>query len=160
MINDEYMVYDTKMHKYVLTLEAGALLPNFNSAFPNEDEGEEILKEITENVYGWIYGRIPFSNKNYIEYKLAVDDNFRGIIYDALMAQLKAHLRSGINDLNKQLGVNIENGMIIEDSVLLERSICPETKRILENSDGDFNILYAAEYGVDLPLDKYSRWSY
>ena len=49
------------MHKYILTLAAGSLLPNFNSAFPNEDEGEEILKEITENVYGWIYGRIPFS---------------------------------------------------------------------------------------------------
>ena len=146
------------MHKYILTL-AGALLPNFNSAFPNEDEGEEILKEITKMYMVGFMVAFHFLIKNYIEYKLAVDDNFRGIIYDALMAQLKAHL-SGINDLNKQLGVNIENGMIIDDSILLERSICPETKRILENSDGDFNILYAAEYGVDLPSDRYSRWSY
>lgn len=106
--NDENMTYDLTMHKYVLTETAifNELGENLNTVFadsPDVPTKTAFLKDVTRQFYGYVYSHSQ--SQAYIEYILAMDENLRSLIFDALIAQAAYMLNGG--NVAKFSGINL-----------------------------------------------------
>ncbi len=127
IINDDYMVYDSNLHRYHLTIKycsdvlgldieervksQGA--PNANSVI------ESRLKLVSSEIYAYLYGH---NNARTIQWIIAESENAREIIKEALGAQLLYVFTNG------DLG-------FVSDKKDNESVICPQAKAILNNTE-------------------------
>ncbi|MCI8945058.1 MAG: hypothetical protein HFE33_05255 [Clostridia bacterium] len=134
-LNDEYMIYDYRKHRYMLTEKAVLELlgENLNDLTDgNVTLKNKLLMDASADVYGYIYedSRSP----DYIERIMALDEDLRPTIQDMLLAQLeytlyngKLSLYAGIN-LAKQSALDISR---IRNESKVAETVVQETHRIL-----------------------------
>lgn len=134
-LNDEYMIYDYRRHRYMLTEKAVLELlgENLNDLTDgNVTLKNKLLMDASADVYGYIYedSRSP----DYLERIMALDEDLRPIIQDMLLAQLeytlyngKLSLYAGIN-LAKQSALDISR---IRNESKVAETVVQETHRIL-----------------------------
>jgi len=135
LLNDEYMIYDYRKHRYMLTEKAVLELlgENLNDLTDgNVTLKNKLLMDASADVYGYIYedSRSP----DYIERIMALDEDLRPTIQDMLLAQLeytlyngKLSLYAGIN-LAKQSALDISR---IRNESKVAETVVQETHRIL-----------------------------
>lgn len=158
--NDENMIYNKDFHRYVLTMKGASLVADISKIYASTQECERTLFNISRRIYNYIYSHTNTLNRNYIEYKLACDEEFRSVVFEAMLSQLEADVSSGALDVVNQVGINFQAGQVIDESEIAKRSICVEAKKILQNGNGQFNLLFMGDYGVRLPKERYQRWDY
>ena len=134
-LNDEYMIYDYRKHRYMLTEKAVLELlgENLNDLTDgNVTLKNKLLMDASADVYGYIYedSRSPA----YIERIMALDEDLRPTIQDMLLAQLeytlyngKLSLYAGIK-LAKQSALDISR---IRNESKVAETVVQETHRIL-----------------------------
>ncbi len=134
-LNDEYMIYDYRKHRYMLTEKAVLELlgENLNDLTDgNVTLKNKLLMDASADVYGYIYedSRSP----DYLERIMALDEDLRPTIQDMLLAQLeytlyngKLSLYAGIN-LAKQSALDISR---IRNESKVAETVVQETHRIL-----------------------------
>lgn len=108
--DDEYMTYDYRTHRYVLTEKAvmDDLGENLDVILVNSDpvSRNAFLRKISRTVYGYI--KDQSSSYEFIEYILAKDGRLRDTIKDMLISQVEYTLLGGaIADYS---GVNLAKG--------------------------------------------------
>lgn len=154
------MIYDKITHRWNLeisdTTDFGNIVENYGSIAKAERE----LKAQSRTVYLWIFNRIPFGNRDLIEYMLATDTRFNLPLKEALLAQLEYDLKSGGNDVNKQVAIDFKSKGAIPRSMQVQNQVSIETQQILENASSDFNLLWAGDYSVRLGDDRYEKYNY
>lgn len=106
MYNDDYMVYNIRLHRYELTSKAvlDEIGENLALVLQSGTNGETaFLKRVSAVVYNYIYS--ASQSPSYIEYILANDDDLRDMIFEMLLRQVEYTLENGAVDLAS--GVNI-----------------------------------------------------
>lgn len=151
------MEWNKTIHEWVLTIEEANDIGNVSSVFGSEDNAERELKSIARTIYNYIHSYGSVGNRVYVDWHIYTDASLKDVIYRASMAQLEAHLESGLNDLKKQVGVNIETGQVIDKKDLKDHSLCVEAEDILVNGDGSFNICYAGYYFNTMKYSDYEE---
>lgn len=161
-INDQQMTYDPIFHRYILNVKFAStyLGVNLTQIYNEEAGAKSILNAISRRTYQYVYRNNAISNRNFVEYMLALDETLRPAIMEAMLAQLEADISSGYNDLINSPGINIESGGVIDEQTMAERALCIDARSILENGNGCFNLMYAADYGVRLAVDRYTKYGY
>ena len=158
--NDTYMTYSLADHRYILTIAAANDICNAAEYFGGDDKTQRVLNSISRTIYDYIHSFGAPRNKFFVDYQIATRTSLREVIFNAMIAQLEAHIESGLDDLKKQSGVNIENGLVIDQRVLKEHSLCVAAKDLLANGDGEFNICYAGSYDAPFTFDSYATLGY
>lgn len=154
------MIYDKTTHRWSLEISDTSGFGNIIENYGTLARAERELKAQSLTVYLWIYHRIPFANKDLIEYMLAKDERFTQPLKEALLSQLDYDLKSGGNDVNKQVAIDFKSKGAIPRSMQIQNQVSIETQQILENASTDFNLLYGADYGVRLGRDRYTLYDY
>lgn len=113
--DDEYMKYDYRMHKYVITDKAvmDLLGENLNTILvdPEPTTKNAFLREVSGSVYDYILS--ASQSPDYIEYILAKDGSLRQTIQDMLISQVKyTFINSTLADFS---GVNMSKGHYIDN---------------------------------------------
>lgn len=135
--NDDTMIYDLKTHRYILSLSyAKSLVGN---AYADDGIMEKRLKEISLNVYNFIYSQGHTSNKRYTRFFLNASENGRGLLIEALGAQLCADAENGYNDIVKQNPIDFTNGNVIDRDKMIYNQVCIQCQKIIENSPSDLD---------------------
>ncbi len=134
-LNDEYMIYDYRKHRYMLTEKAVLELlgENLNDLTDgNVTLKNKLLMDASADVYGYIYedSRSP----DYIERIMALDEDLRPTIQDMLLAQLEYTLYNG--KLSLYAGINLAKQSALDISLIRNESkvaetVVQETHRIL-----------------------------
>lgn len=134
-LNDEYMIYDYRKHRYMLTENAVLELlgENLNDLTDgNVTLKNKLLMDASADVYGYIYE--DSRSSDYLERIMALDEDLRPTIQDMLLAQLeytlyngKLSLYAGIN-LAKQSALDISR---IRNESKVAETVVQETHRIL-----------------------------
>lgn len=148
----EFLIYDYKRHRYYLNEDCLDANP-----YKDSTELTKNLKNQSNNLYSWIYSRIPRFSKNYAEYVLATSDDYKDAIRDALLACFEADIKSGYAEIKNYAG-NVEQGSFIPDREIIEKLVPVEAKIALEKVGGD-NIFYRGYY-PDMEQDRYERYQY
>ena len=112
--DDNYMQYDYRMHKYVITDKAvfDLLGENLNTILvdPEPTTKDAFLRGVSNDVYEYILS--ASQSPDYIEYLLAKDGSLRQTIQDMLLSQVKYSLiNSTLADFS---GVNMSKGHYID----------------------------------------------
>lgn len=157
--NDDYMVYNTLLHRYVLTENVITQLGGDDVYALDQAKRNRILLDISNSVYNFIYSRTNSHNRDFIELILATSLEARELIKQALISQLNADIESGINDIKKIAPINPQTYQTIKREELANNMVCVECENIIQ-SFSLINLLYAGDYGQRLPLNKYILWSY
>lgn len=131
--NDEYMVYDYKVHRYVLTPKYVAEQMNIDlslikpmGAVAKENIPQEILRKISRTVYTQIYA-VSNQNKRQ-EWELAKYSSARPIIMQAMADQLEYFMING--GLENYSGVDIRKGRKMQN--FYDRILCENARLTLE----------------------------
>lgn len=133
--SDETMTYDFEEHRYILIpkyfLEKVGidLSKVLNPGFSDQPQqlAQHYLEQISREMYSWIY---QFNRDNEMqEFLLATNEFLRKIIRNAMVEQVLYNLRNG--DLNMYSGVNVKNGQIMEQRLLVQAAIAPNAQREL-----------------------------
>lgn len=116
--NDTFLEYDFEEHKYFLNKE-GVIGKYGNFPFANVEEWENLRKNITENVYMFIYlfksTRIDY---DHMEYELAKNQYFREGLVNTLLAQYEYAITTGGDLVQLQHAfVPTENNIISPDKL-------------------------------------------
>ena len=116
--NDVFLEYDFEEHKYFLNKE-GVVGKFGNFPFANVEEWENLRKNITENVYMFIYlfksTRIDY---DHMEYELAKNQYFREGLINTLLAQYEYAITTGGDLVQLQHAfVPTENNIISPDKL-------------------------------------------
>lgn len=157
--DDEYLVYNKLLHRYILTERVLTELGGDDIYAFDTAKRQRVLKDISNSVYNFIYLRGNSKNRDYIEYILATSKEARELIKQALISQLNADLDSGINDIKKVSPINPQTYQTINRDELARNMVCVECEAILQ-SFTLINLLYAGDYGMRLPLNRYELWGY
>lgn len=129
------MFYNKRKHRYVLTeecvledmnIDLGVVL-NTSDVADVANAASKLLDRVSMLIYGYIYKAVPFRYKT--ERALALEDENRQPLYDAMKEQLLYMLNNG--DFSNLSGINLDNGMVIEQSILRGAEIAPIAKDIL-----------------------------
>lgn len=129
------MFYNKRKHRYVLTeecvledmnIDLGVVL-NTSDVADVANAASKLLDRVSMLIYGYIYKTVPFRYKT--ERALALEDENRQPLYDAMKEQLLYMLNNG--DFSNLSGINLDNGMVIEQSILRGAEIAPIAKDIL-----------------------------
>lgn len=129
------MFYNKRKHRYVLTeecvledmnIDLGVVL-NTSDVADVANAASKLLDRVSMLIYGYIYKAVPFRYKT--ERALALEDENRQPLYDAMKEQLLYMLNNG--DFSNLSGINLDNGMVIEQSILRSAEIAPIAKDIL-----------------------------
>lgn len=148
--NDETMIYDFRLHGYVLTpkgveIELNTVLENYVDTTGDADPStlpNKILRRISKHVYAWIYAHTP--NTNFIERLLAVYPPCRERIREVLLCEVEYNLNNGTfwNYADNEHG--------------LEKSICEDSKAILERElPNGLCLLYQGVLPFTVPESQY-----
>lgn len=112
--NDEYMTYDFRKHRYVLTEKAvfDELGENLDVVLVNSDpvSRNAFLNKVSRIVYGYIKGNS--SSWEYIEYIMAKDGRLRDTIKSMLISQVEYMLGDGA--VSNYSGVNLAKGQFLD----------------------------------------------
>lgn len=152
------MTYDSVKHRYILTTVA---LNSVGNTWKDDQAFiERRLKQISNVVYNWIYSHTHTSNIALVEFVLACTEKGRQVIEEALTYQLEADVENGYNDISKILPINPANGQVIKQTDIKENAICIETRNVLEDCIDPIKLIFSGSYGITLPNNRYSYWSY
>lgn len=150
--------YDNKKHRWVLN-ELAVLNMYETNPFISDVATRRNLEDISQSIYNYIYSANRY-NKILNEYLIATNEVCSDCVVEAMKAQLEAHIESGINDIHKQSGFNLEKGKAISPSTLMEVGICVQAKQILQSCS--YNLMYAGKVfnTIDLTEGRYIRYGY
>jgi hypothetical protein len=158
--NDAKLIYDFDNHRYILNHEGNGEHLNIAKAYGSIENIKANLRSISRTIYNFIYFHNHTLNRNYVEYLLATDVNFRNVMYEAMLSQLLADVESGVDSVKNQSGINLETGGIISRSDRISNMISIETEMILRNSNGSQDILFMGDRGYRLPEERYAIYGY
>lgn len=112
--DDEYMVYDYRLHRYVLTDKAvlDILGENLNLLLVDAEPVTKnaFLKKVSNTLYEYILS--SSQSPDYIEYIMAKDGSLREMIRDMLISQVEYMLSNGAVD--NYSGINMAKGHYID----------------------------------------------
>ena len=112
--DDEYMTYDYRLHKYVLTEKAvmDELGENLDVVLVNSDPvtRNAFLRKVSRSVYDYILS--ASQSPDYIEYILAKDGSLRQTVQDMLVSQAEYALTNSL--LGSYSGINLAKGQYVE----------------------------------------------
>lgn len=152
--SDEYMAYDFKAHRYVLTEkcvldELGVNLSIILNTSPDANPSTAItraLGELSAKLYAWIYGHNP-SFKMLIEKVLATFAPCREIIYECLKNEVTYSLKNG--DFYNYSGINVAKGTVMDIRSLRDRVVSYFTEQALyQTLPNGICLLYQGWYSV------------
>lgn len=128
--NDSDMKYDIDLRMYVLTPTGFQSYTGIDllSEFDSPEQAESFLREISEDVYEFIYSTTLYHVVNHKRWYIAKTSDIREGFKQALISQARASYRSGLNLIKDQHGINIEKGKTIQINDLYNRMIAPRTK--------------------------------
>ena len=113
--NDEYMEYDYRSHRYILTSKAVSdiLGENLDTIMANNDPitRNAFLRETSDSVYEYILS--ASQSPDYIEYILAKDGSMRQTVQEMLVSQVKYSLIN--SSIENYSGVNMSKGQYIDN---------------------------------------------
>lgn len=159
-INDEYMIYDFRKHRYALTEKAvfeelGVNLNDITGG--NVTDKNLFLKRVSADVYGYLLegSRSP----DYIEYILAVDTDLRATVKDMLVAQAEYTLLNGA--ISMFAGINLAKGTAVDiyklrDERKVAEQVQSEANKIL--SQYGFCLKYAGTLPTISPSVKHKGY--
>lgn len=134
-INDEYMIYDFRNHRYMLTEKAvfeevGVNLNDITGG--NVTDKNLFLKRVSTDVYSYLLENSRSSD--YIEYILAVDTDLRPMVQSMLIAQAEYTLLNG--SISMFAGINLAKGTAVDvyklrDERKVAEAVQSEANRIL-----------------------------
>ena len=135
--DDNYMMYDRREHRYVLTenfvrekmnIELSSLMDtSFSVDVTNE--ARLFLDRVSRTVYGYIYRLCPHRYAK--ERELAFDEKMRDVLRDAMAEQITYIIFNG--DLSLYSGLNASGGGT-ESSRIRSAEIAPIVRDILTNT--------------------------
>lgn len=112
--DDEYMIYNYRMHRYVLTDKAvfDILGENLNVILVDAEPVTKnaFLKKVSNTLYEYILS--ASQSPDYIEYIMAKDGSLREMIRDMLISQVEYMLANGAVD--SYSGINMAKGHYID----------------------------------------------
>ena len=112
--DDEYMIYNYRMHRYVLTDKAvfDILGENLNVILVDAEPVTKnaFLKKVSNTLYEYILS--ASQSPDYIEYIMAKDGSLREMIQDMLISQVEYMLANGAVD--SYSGINMAKGHYID----------------------------------------------
>lgn len=112
--DDEYMTYDYRLHRYVLTDKAvfDILGENLNVMLVNAEPVTKnaFLKKVSNTLYEYILS--ASQSPDYIEYIMAKDGDLREMIQDMLISQTEYMLTNGAVD--SYSGINMAKGHFVD----------------------------------------------
>lgn len=113
MFDDDYMKYDYRAHRYILTDKAvlDNIGENLDTLLPS-GSSEKFLRRISNVVYNFIYA--TSQAPDYIEYILANDDGLRDSVFEMLLSQVEYTLMNGAVDLASGVNIAKQQAMPIE----------------------------------------------
>ena len=138
MITDNYMKYDMRKHRYVLTneyvrevmnVELSDVLNTSGSIIDTANMPEIVLDRVSALIYGYIYRNSAYTNKK--ERELALDDSYKTYLRDAMAEQLIYILNNG--DASAFSGVNVLNGTSIDPMRMRQAELAPLARDIIES---------------------------
>ena len=138
MISDNYMKYDTRKHRYVLTndyvrevmnVELSDVLNTSGSVADTANMPEIVLDRVSMLIYGYIYRNSAYTNRQ--ERELALDGAHRPHLMDAMTEELTYILNNG--DVSAFSGVNAVSGLSIDPIRMRQAEIAPLARDIIES---------------------------
>ena len=135
--NDDNMTYDSIFHRYILTINIAKQY--VGNAYADDGILSRRLKEISQNVYDYIYTRGNTNNKKYTRAILNATANGRNLIMEVMLAQLSADSQNGYNDIVKQNTIDFTNGNVIDRNKIIENQVCVACQTLIENSSADLD---------------------
>lgn len=156
----ELMVYDKSFHRYYLTLNA---IISLGGSYSNDIIATQRLKEITNNVYLFIYTTANQSNRYYNEFLISCTEDGRQLIQDTLFEQLRADLESRQNDIVKQPAIDFSKGLVIDRNEIIRNRISVNAEAVLNSGVCGINILSSVAYAnnlFNLTSDRYTIYNY
>lgn len=138
MISDNYMKYDMRKHRYVLTndyvrevmnVELSDVLNTSGSVADTANMPEIILDRVSAQIYGYIYRNSAYTNRK--ERELALNGTYRPHLQDAMAEQLTYILNNG--DVSAFSGVNAVSGLTIDPIRMRKAEIAPLARDIIES---------------------------
>jgi hypothetical protein len=154
--NDDNLIYDVDLHAYVITPKAveNNLGENIEIAYGGLEKAQIQLKNNSRKLYSWLYSQINISSKKLVEYRLAMDVNYRDVIFQALLAQVEYALESSADTLGSQHGINVEKGTAMNIRDLRdERLVSAQAIQTLRSA----GLLYTGTYGYTVSQAAYRR---
>jgi len=140
------MLYNINLHQYLLTEDniRDYLGVELTSYLGDDKEVPIFLREVSSDLYAWLYSKMLRSNIPMVEYLLATDDNYKEAIQSALVAQARKMLRSGSQIAKDKINPANPNRVELDD-------IVPEDAKItLWNT----NLISMRRIYFDIPEDK------
>lgn len=132
--DDTMMVYNYDKHLYILDVEhvKNSLGIDFVDLEGSLTKAKDKLYQISRTIYNFIYKHTHY--RNYMEYRLALDEDLRDTIQQALEEQCRYEVEMSAEYLSKQSGVNLINGMQIPlDRFRGEARISPDAHDLLRS---------------------------
>lgn len=162
--SDDAMTYSLADHRYVLTtgyvLEktgidlSKVLDPGFSSQ--PQALANHFLDQVSSEIYTWIY---EFNQNNlFQEYMLAKSCDLREYLKRAMLEQVLYMLKNG--DLSQYSGINVKSGQTIDQNIIVNASIAPNTKRELNKIVPGYNIAVIYQGQIITPLGLKYREDY
>ncbi len=133
--NTKEMKYDTNRHKYLLLVEhvRDSLGIDFVDKEGSDTKAKDKMFQISRTVYNWIYAHTHYVKQ--MEYWLAMDEEIRPIIQQALEEQARYEFEMSAEYFAMQSGINVVNGIQIPiDRFRGEVRIAPEAENVLRNN--------------------------
>lgn len=156
--NDDFMIYDLKTHRYVLTEKCVLNELGINLALRLNTSGDEnpsaaisrALAEVSQKLYTWIYSH-NVSLKMWTEYVLAKYEPCREIIKECLKNEVAYNLKNG--DFYNYAGVNVTKGQSMDLTSLRDRIVSYMTEQTLyQTLPNGICLLYQGSYCLPLNL--------
>lgn len=161
--DDEYMVYDYAMHRYVLTPKA--VLDRLNEDLTKYSPADSANREkdvlvMLDNISSEVYNAIYESSADYLypEFVGAKAPSARSIILQAMLEQVKYFMFNGT--ISVYSGVNFKKGTISEKAN--SRILAPNAERILNRTVREVGVplTYQGEWATLLELGDYDKMGY
>jgi len=128
------MKYDNLTHRYVLTADyiLSEFVDNVDVLTGSVAKGEAMLKEISRQVYRWMYSQVLNDTRPVLEYLIAKDTEKAEAMKQAMAEQYRYARVSGGNLVAHQSGINSETGTTIDLNVIRQMKVSEEVKQTLE----------------------------
>lgn len=137
--SDNYLSYDMLRHRYVLTekyveekmnVSLSEILDTSGNVLDVSNMSNILLSRVSMQIYNYIYNWTAL--KNECERRLALDETLRQPLMDAMAEQLIYIINNG--DIASYAGINMSNGMVINQHDKRLSEIAPIAKDIIINA--------------------------
>lgn len=161
--DDEYMVYDYSMHRYVLTPKA--VLDRLNEDLTKFSPADSANRErdaqiMLDNISSEVYNAIYEASDNYLypEFVAAKAPSARAIIYQAMLEQVKYFMFNG--SISVYSGVDFKKNTIGDSA--RSRILAPNAERTLNRIivETGVPLTYQGQMNAIIPLGDYETYKY